>query len=251
MLSSDSTRRSSSITCSATVSAPIAGPAPRAWPASAKTSTSNQRTPIPATRRRRSVGSSRTAASPTTPARIEASVPFPLCSSSTAPTRVTGGSRPGAAARSASTARVAMARPDFMSPAPRPVIQPSRTWGAKGGRRPQPLVPGRHHVEVAVQEQAAAAVRAQPADDDGAPRVGAGADARARIELDPVREGDAVDRHADPVELGGQEVLGTLLGPRHAGLPNEVLEERERPLRALVDGPVDGLLDRMVFRLGH
>ena len=97
---------------------------------------------MPATSRRRSVGSRSTAASPTTPARIEASVPLPLCSSSIAPTTVTGGSLSGTAVRSASIARVAIASPDFMSPAPRPVIQPSRTQGAKGGDAQSRSSPG-------------------------------------------------------------------------------------------------------------
>ena len=187
--SSDSSRRSSSITCSATVRAPIAGPAPRAWPASANTSTSNHRTPMPATRRRRSVGSRSRAASPTIPARIEASVPFPLCSSSIAPTTVTGGSAPGSAARSASIARVAIASPDFMSPAPRPTIQPSWTRGAKGGDDHSRSSPAGTTSRWPFRMRRRSPSAAEPADDDRAPGVRPGADARHRIELDAVREG--------------------------------------------------------------
>ena len=104
---------------------------------------------------------------------------------------------------------------------------------------------------MAVQDEAAIAVRAEPADDDRAPGVRPGADARHRIELDAVRERDPLDRHADPLELGGEHVLGTLLGARHARLAHERLEEGECPLGAVVDCAVDGPLDGMVFRLGH
>ena len=138
-----------------------------------------------------------------------------------------------------------------MSPAPRPVIQPSRTQGAKGGDAHSRSSPGRDDVEVAVQEQAPGAVRPQPADDDRAAVVGAGADARRGVELDAGGERDALDREADALELGGEHVLGALLCAGHARLPHERVEEREGPFRAVVDSGVDGPLDVMVFRLGH
>ena len=62
---------------------------------------------------------------------------------------------------------------------------------------------------------------------------------------------DALDRKADALKLGGEHVLGALLGAGHARLPNERVEEREGPLRAVVDRGVDGPLEVMVFRLGH
>ena len=104
---------------------------------------------------------------------------------------------------------------------------------------------------MAVQEQAPGAVRPQPADDDRAAVVGAGADAGCGVELDAGGERDALDRKADALKLGGEHVLGALLFARHARLPNERVEEREGPFCAVVDRGVDGPLDVMVFRLGH
>ena len=83
------------------------------------------------------------------------------------------------------------------------------------------------------------------------PCVRPGADAGRRVELDAGPGTAPLDRHADPLELGGEHVLGALLGARHARLAHERLEEGECPLGAVVDCAVDGPLDGMVFRLGH
>ena len=83
------------------------------------------------------------------------------------------------------------------------------------------------------------------------PAYGPGPTPATRIELDAVGERDALDGQADPLELGGEHVLGALLGARHARLAHERIEERERPLGAVVDRGVDGPPDGMVFRLGH
>ena len=206
---------------------------------------------MPAIKRRRSVGSRSRAASPTIPARIEASVPFPLCSSSIAPTTVTGGCAPVSAASSASIASVAIASPTSCRRRPGRPSSRRGSRGAKGGDDHSRSSPAGTTSRWPFRMRRRRRSRPSRPTTIVRPAYGPGPTPASRIELDAVREGDALDGHADPLELGGEHVLGALLGAGHARLAHERIEERERPVGAGVDGCVDGPPDGMVFRLGH
>ena len=191
---------------------------------------------MPATSRRRSVGSRSTAASPTTPARIEASVPLPLCSSSIAPTTVTGGSALGVA-RQQRLDREGRHREPRLHVAGAAADHPAvADAGAKGGDDQSRSSPAGTTSRWPFRIRRRAPFAAQPADDDRAAVVRPGptpAAGRARC-----RRGTGRARPpADPLELGGEHVLGALLGARHARLAHERIEERERPVGAVVDAP--------------
>ena len=104
-----------------------------AWAGTPVISISIHSTPTPPSSKVRSVGSSTTTASPSTPAFPAASVPLPVHSSSiTDRNDSSPASASGMTSRRAARASRPIANPPFMSPEPRPMSHPSARTGVNG-----------------------------------------------------------------------------------------------------------------------